>query len=160
MPSAITANCATASRKTSMRHGRCSQRSRAREFRSIRLPGIWLKEGVQLFDDAADKLLGAVAHKRTKILGFAIGQHTCGSIPPWRNPSAAKADEWRAAGTIRKLWQHDTSVWTPGGQEENKWLGWLTSPAAEFDSGCRLRGLRAAGQRTDIQRCGGSRHGG
>ena len=90
-----------------------------------------VKEGVQLFDDAADKLLGAVAHKRAKILGSAIGQQTLSLDSAMAKSVAAKADEWRAAGTIRKLWQHDISVWT--GADENKWLGWLTSPAAEFD---------------------------
>ncbi len=90
-----------------------------------------VKEGVQLFDDAADKLLGAVAHKRAKILGSAIGQQTLSLNSAMAKSVAAKADEWRAAGTIRKLWQHDISVWT--GADENKWLGWLTSPAAEFD---------------------------
>jgi len=37
-------------------------------------------------------------------------------------------EEWRASATIRRLWQHDKSVWT--GTDENKWLGWLNSPAA------------------------------
>ncbi len=40
-----------------------------------------------------------------------------------------KATEgWRASGKIRKLWQHDKSVWT--GTDEDKWLGWLSSPAS------------------------------
>ncbi|MEO6946796.1 MAG: bifunctional transaldolase/phosoglucose isomerase [Nitrobacter sp.] len=95
------------------------------------ITGHLVEEGVQLFDDAADKLLGAVAHKRVKILGSAIAQQTLSLDSAMAKSVAAKADEWRAAGTIRKLWQHDTSVWT--GADENKWLGWLTSPAAEFD---------------------------
>jgi len=37
-------------------------------------------------------------------------------------------EEWRASAKIRRLWQHDKSVWT--GSDESKWLGWLTSPAA------------------------------
>ena len=37
-------------------------------------------------------------------------------------------EDWRASAKIRQLWQHDKSVWT--GDDENKWLGWLTSPAA------------------------------
>jgi transaldolase / glucose-6-phosphate isomerase len=37
-------------------------------------------------------------------------------------------EDWRASATIRRLWQHDKSVWT--GTDENKWLGWLTSPAS------------------------------
>src|SRR6185369_16490279 len=34
----------------------------------------------------------------------------------------------RAAARIRRLWQKDKSVWTD--DDENKWLGWLNSPAA------------------------------
>src|SRR5262249_20816806 len=35
--------------------------------------------------------------------------------------------EWRASARIRRLWQHDKSVWTRS--DEDKWLGWLDSPA-------------------------------
>ena len=90
-----------------------------------------VKEGVQLFADAADKLLGAVAHKRAKILGDAIGQQTLSLGSGMAKTVAATAEEWRAAGTVRRLWQRDKSVWT--GADENKWLGWLTSPATEYD---------------------------
>jgi len=37
-------------------------------------------------------------------------------------------EDWRASAKIRRLWQHDKSIWT--GTDEHKWLGWLTSPAA------------------------------
>jgi len=37
-------------------------------------------------------------------------------------------EDWRASATIRRLWQHDKSVWT--GTDEDKWLGWLNSPAS------------------------------
>ncbi|OJU28863.1 MAG: transaldolase [Nitrobacter sp. 62-13] len=88
-------------------------------------------EGVQLFDDAADKLLGAVARKRAKILGSAIGHQTLSLGSAMAKSVEKQAEDWRAAGTLRKLWQHDKSVWT--GADENEWLGWLASPAAEFD---------------------------
>ena len=88
-------------------------------------------EGVRLFEDAADKLLGAVARKREKILGSAVDRQTLSLDPPTAKSVEAKADDWRAAGTVRKLWQKDKSVWTDA--DEDKWLGWLTSPAAEFD---------------------------
>src|SRR5207249_121288 len=41
---------------------------------------------------------------------------------------AKSTEEWRASAKIRKLWQKDKSVWT--GDDENKWLGWLDSPAS------------------------------
>src|SRR5262249_1962369 len=82
-------------------------------------------DGVKLFADAADKLYGAVAHKRATLLG--------GSIDPQEiavNAAMAKAIEkssehWRASAKVRRLWHKDKSVWT--GDDEHKWLGWLTS---------------------------------
>ncbi len=87
-----------------------------------------VKDGVKLFADAADKLYGAVAHKRAVVLGHGIdGQKL--ALGATISKAVEKATEdWRAAATIRRLWQHDKSVWT--GTDENKWLGWLTSAAA------------------------------
>src|ERR1700744_4718114 len=86
-----------------------------------------VKDGVKLFADAADKLYGAVAHKRATVLGAAIGGQK-----PALNPGLEKAvekstEEWRASAKIRNLWHKYKSVWT--GDDENKWLGWLDSPA-------------------------------
>jgi transaldolase/glucose-6-phosphate isomerase len=88
-------------------------------------------EGVRLFDDAADKLLGAVASKRATILGPAIGQQSLSLGPAMAKSVEEQAEAWRAGGMLRKFWQHDKSVWT--GTDENKWLGWLASPATEFN---------------------------
>jgi transaldolase/glucose-6-phosphate isomerase len=87
-----------------------------------------VKDGVKLFADAADKLYGAVAHKRAVVLGHGIdGQKL--ALGATISKAVEKATEdWRASATIRRLWQHDKSVWT--GTDENKWLGWLTSAAA------------------------------
>jgi transaldolase/glucose-6-phosphate isomerase len=88
-------------------------------------------EGVRLFADAADKLLGAVARKRETILGSAIDRQTSSLDSAMAKSVEAEADDWRAAGTVRKLWQQDKSVWT--GADEDKWLAWLTSPVAELN---------------------------
>ncbi len=88
-----------------------------------------VKDGVQLFADAFDKLLGAVAHKRAKILGAGIGHQTPALGSDLSKAVADGTEEWRAAGRIRQLWQHDKSVWT--GTDEDKWLGWLNSARAE-----------------------------
>jgi transaldolase / glucose-6-phosphate isomerase len=84
-----------------------------------------VRDGVKLFADAADKLYGAVAHKRATVLGAGIDRQQLalgGSI----GKAVEKASEdWRALGKIRRLWQHDKSVWT--GTDEDKWLGWLNS---------------------------------
>lgn len=86
-------------------------------------------EGVQLFAEAADKLLGAVAHKRAAILGARIDTPVFSLGPDLDKDTKALAERWRADGTIRRLWQRDPSVWTGG--DENKWLGWLDAVARE-----------------------------
>ncbi len=80
-------------------------------------------EGVQLFADAFDKLLGAVAQKRTAILGSAINGQ--GAKLPAAIEQAVKMslEDWRHNGKMRRLWEKDASLWS--GADEDKWLGWL-----------------------------------
>jgi transaldolase/glucose-6-phosphate isomerase len=86
-----------------------------------------VKDGVNLFADAADKLYGAVAHKRATILGTAIDTQKLSLGTPIEKAVAKSTEEWRAKANIRKLWHKDKSLWT--GDDENKWLGWLDSAA-------------------------------
>jgi transaldolase / glucose-6-phosphate isomerase len=87
-----------------------------------------VKDGVKLFADAADKLYGAVAHKRAAVLGNRIDRQVLALGRPISNAVESATEDWRVSGKIRRLWQHDKSVWT--GTDEDKWLGWLTSPAS------------------------------
>jgi len=87
-----------------------------------------VKDGVKLFADAADKLYGAVAQKRAASLGGGIDRQQLALGDGIRKAVADSTEDWRAAATIRQLWQKDKSVWTD--DDENKWLGWLNSPAA------------------------------
>jgi transaldolase/glucose-6-phosphate isomerase len=86
-----------------------------------------VKDGVKLFADAADKLYGAVAHKRATVLGAAIGAQKLVLSPGLEKAVDKHTEEWRAAARIRKLWHKDKSIWT--NDDENKWLGWLDSAA-------------------------------
>lgn len=87
-----------------------------------------VKDGVRLFADAADKLYGAVAHKRVSVLGAGIDRQQL-KLGSTLGKAVEKATEdWRASAKIRRLWQHGKSVWT--GTDEHKWLGWLNSAAA------------------------------
>src|SRR6478672_2948407 len=86
-----------------------------------------VKDGVKLFADAADKLYGAVAHKRAAVLGTGIDRQALALGNELGKAVEKSTEDWRASAKIRKLWHHDKSVWT--GDDENKWLGWLTSPA-------------------------------
>jgi transaldolase/glucose-6-phosphate isomerase len=87
-----------------------------------------VKDGVKLFADAADKLYGAVAHKRAAVLGHGIDRQELKLGIHIGKAVEDATEEWRASAKIRRLWQHDKSVWT--GTDEDKWLGWLNSAAA------------------------------
>ncbi|MGP0094950.1 MAG: bifunctional transaldolase/phosoglucose isomerase [Xanthobacteraceae bacterium] len=80
-------------------------------------------EGVQLFADAADKLLGAVAAKRTTWLGARLNQQSLALGRALGEVAKAECERWRAEGKGRRLWQHDASLWTD--KTEAQWLGWL-----------------------------------
>lgn len=86
-----------------------------------------VKDGVKQFADAADKLYGAVAHKRATVLGPAIDRQQLSLGDGLGKAVAKSTEEWRASAKIRRLWQRDKSVWT--GTDEDKWLGWLDSAA-------------------------------
>jgi transaldolase/glucose-6-phosphate isomerase len=86
-----------------------------------------VKDGVKLFADAADKLYGAVAYKRATVLGSAIGAQKLALSPSLEKAVEKSTEEWRSSAKIRRLWHKDKSVWTS--DDENKWLGWLDSPA-------------------------------
>ena len=80
-------------------------------------------EGVGLFVDAADALLAAVADKRAALLDHRLDAQSF-KFDDALHAAADKAIEsWRAGGAIRRLWAHDSTVWT--GRDEDRWLGWL-----------------------------------
>jgi transaldolase / glucose-6-phosphate isomerase len=87
-----------------------------------------VKDGVKQFADAADKLYGAVAHKRVTVLGGSIDRQALALGSSLSKAVEKSTEDWRASAKIRALWHHDKSVWT--GDDENKWLGWLISPAS------------------------------
>jgi len=87
-----------------------------------------VRDGVKLFADAADKLYGAVAHKRATVLGAGIDRQALKLGNSIVKAVETATEDWRASAKIRRLWQHDKSIWT--GTDEDKWLGWLHSPAS------------------------------
>jgi transaldolase/glucose-6-phosphate isomerase len=87
-----------------------------------------VKDGVKQFADAADKLYGAVAHKRAASLGGGIDGQKLALGGGIKKAVENSTEDWRASAKIRRLWHKDKSVWTD--DDEDKWLGWLHSPAA------------------------------
>ena len=80
-------------------------------------------DGVQIFADAADKLIEAVEKKRIKFLGDNLASFDAALPAPLTAAFEAELEAWRAGGRIRRLWAHDASLWS--GADEAKWLGWL-----------------------------------
>lgn len=85
-----------------------------------------LDDGVRLFADSFDGLLGAVAKRRRLALApegtglsMALPVKLAGAV-------AAEMELWRREGRIRRLWAGDASLWS--GADEANWLGWLRAP--------------------------------
>ncbi len=98
-----------------------------------------VEEGVQLFSDAADKLLAAVARKRAMILGDAVDPQKATLPSALQGEIEAMLPAWQHAGNIRRLWARDTGLWT--GTDEDKWLGWLDIVEQQQRQLGRLRSL-------------------
>src|SRR6202790_5456570 len=82
-------------------------------------------DGVKLFADAFDELLAAV-EKNTKRSSTPAPKTNpqSASLPADLDAAVKKnLNDWRASGKVRRLWQHDASLWT--GEDEANWLGWL-----------------------------------
>jgi transaldolase / glucose-6-phosphate isomerase len=81
------------------------------------------EEGVQLFAEAFDELLGAVARKRAAFLGDRLDSQTRHLPAEAEKAVVLSLESWRRNGNVRRLWADDASLWT--GADEAKWLGWL-----------------------------------
>ncbi len=83
-----------------------------------------VKDGVDAFADSFDALLGAVAAKKAELAGDTVAKSSFKLPKDLQEAVDASLETWRKAGSVRKLWQGDASVWT--GQDEGKWLNWLS----------------------------------
>ena len=111
------------------------------EQHGISLDGVakeLVKDGVQQFADAFDKLLGAVARRRRMLLEGEVARL---EIAPGSSEMKAAFDTemevWRRGGLIRRLWAGDKSLWT--GTDEGKWVGWLHIVEQELAGVSRLQ---------------------
>ena len=84
-----------------------------------------VSDGVKLFADAADKLYGAVAHKRAIVLERSISSQEIAVGAAMAKAIERSSEDWRASGKVRRIWHKDKTIWT--GDDEDKWLGWLSS---------------------------------
>ncbi|CAE6742359.1 bifunctional transaldolase/phosoglucose isomerase [Nitrospira defluvii] len=82
-----------------------------------------LEEGLQSFSNAFDHLLVAVeSHVRGN---DPVPLNSCSYSLPTDMAAEVQSSlkEWNEADRVRRLWNHDPSLWTDG--DEHRWLGWL-----------------------------------
>jgi transaldolase / glucose-6-phosphate isomerase len=82
-----------------------------------------LDDGVRLFSESFDRLLGAVEKKQEGVLGSALDRMTSRMPEPLSAATSEAMEDWRAGGKLRRLWKRDASLWTGG--DEAHWLDWL-----------------------------------
>jgi transaldolase / glucose-6-phosphate isomerase len=97
-------------------------------------------DGVRLFSEALDKLLGVVAAKRRHMLGAALDGMTSSLGSMVGADADTLMQTWRQTGNIRRLWAFDPTMWT--GQDEDRWLGWLEVVDRELQDLDRLAPLQ------------------
>ena len=81
------------------------------------------KDGVRQFADAFDKLLAALADKRTRLLGPKLDSQSVQLPQDLDKAVDATLNDWTRLGNIRRLWAGDSALWT--GRDEGDWVGWL-----------------------------------
>ncbi|MGB6177523.1 MAG: bifunctional transaldolase/phosoglucose isomerase, partial [Methylocella sp.] len=99
-----------------------------------------VKDGVQQFADAFDKLFGAIERRRRTLLeGDRAGLEIWPGSPEMKTAFDAEMEVWRKEGRIRRLWAGDKSLWA--GTDEDKWVGWLHVVEQELADVERLLGF-------------------
>ncbi|MCX6621984.1 MAG: hypothetical protein NTY38_13110, partial [Acidobacteria bacterium] len=81
-----------------------------------------LAEGVDLFEDAFQKLIAAIPKVRAEGRPAVSDQQLL--LPGAMRAAVDQAlEEWDRAASSRKLWSRDASLWT--NRDEGVWLAWL-----------------------------------
>ena len=104
-------------------------------------------DGVAKFAEAADKLYGALAEKRAKILGGAL-PHVQESFGEAKKDIDKEIAASNARGDTRKVWDKDKSAWT--GADEDKWLGWIDVVEREVKDIANLKAFAAEVEKNKI----------
>ena len=81
------------------------------------------EEGVKLFEEAFDKLLGAISAHDSAAPTAAVTRRSY-QLPSGLDQSVKAAiEDWKANNKVQRLWARDASLWTNA--DEGDWLGWL-----------------------------------
>ncbi|MGQ3685361.1 MAG: bifunctional transaldolase/phosoglucose isomerase [Candidatus Loosdrechtia sp.] len=98
-----------------------------------------LTEGVRLFADAFDKLLHTLDIKRKEAGQGKVVRQAFSLAGDMQSQVNAMLDDWKNGGKIKRLWEHDASLWT--NTDEGKWLGWLDIARNSLSCGHRLTNI-------------------
>ena len=99
-----------------------------------------VRDGVQQFADAFDKLFGAIARRRRALLdGDRVSLEIRPASPEMKTAFEGETELWRKDGRMRRLWAGDKSLWVA--TDEDKWLGWLHILEQELADVERLYGF-------------------
>ena len=96
-------------------------------------------DGVKSFADAFDTLLAAVEKNTKRSKTPQVNQQSA-TLPADLDAAVKKnLSDWRATGKVRRLWDHDASLWT--NEDEAKWLGWLGIVDEQLAAAAKLKAL-------------------
>lgn len=87
--------------------------------------------GIDQFSDAADSLLGAIAKTRGEMLGPRVNGLQAKLPEPLQGLVEERLKRAGAERWSHRLWAGDATLWT--GNDENRWLGWLTADRTSVD---------------------------
>jgi transaldolase/glucose-6-phosphate isomerase len=102
---------------------------------------LLLQQGVVLFEDAIDGLLGSIAELQRRQRGPRLDR-TAHSLPDELQAALVEATRaWDTAGNTARLWAKDPTLWTNAGEE--RWLAWLDVVDEQREHQDLLAGLKA-----------------
>jgi transaldolase / glucose-6-phosphate isomerase len=81
------------------------------------------EDGVRLFEEAFDKLLGAVSAHDAKSSAAAVNRRSYQLPADVERSFKTTLEDWKVNNKVQRLWARDASLWT--GEDEGHWLGWL-----------------------------------
>ena len=112
-----------------------------------------LDDGVRLFAEAFDQLMGTISQKRKELLGNKLNQQSY-SLGALEAEVKEKLKDMRQSGFVRRMWDKDPNLWHTDPSHHKvilNALGWLHIPEQQVHHLGRIKALaesvRAAGFR-------------
>jgi transaldolase/glucose-6-phosphate isomerase len=98
-----------------------------------------LQDGLQIFVDAFDKLLGAVETARESTVGTSLNRQQYKLPSELEGQVNTALDDWQDNDKVRRLWARDATLWT--GTDESQWLDWLDITREQVEHLGKLHGI-------------------